>query len=187
MSVLPIVMYPDPRLRVKCKKISQFDSSLQKLVDDMVETLHAAHGVGLAAPQVGVPLRLFVAELPADYDSPLAGQTFVVANPEIVKASGEYEPEEGCLSIPGWIANVKRAQVVTIKGRDRHGKEIRVKADDLLAQAFQHEIDHLDGVLFIDRVSPDKLRRVESESEGEGARASKRAAAQGERVATGSR
>ncbi len=169
MAVLPIVKYPDQRLRVKCKRVGQVDSSLRKLIDDMVDTMRAGHGVGLAAPQVGVPLRLFVAELPEDYDSPYAGQTFAFVNPEIVKASGEYEPEEGCLSIPGWVANVKRAEVVTIKGRDRNGREVRVKADGLLGQAFQHETDHLDGVLFIDRVSPDQLRRVEAEREEAGA------------------
>lgn len=165
MAVLPILTYEDPRLRVKCKKISQLDARLQKLVDDMIETMRAGHGVGLAAPQVGVLLRLFVAELPEDYDSPYAGQTIVLYNPEIVKASGEWEPEEGCLSIPGWIANVKRYETVTVKGRDRHGKEVRIKADGLLGQAFQHEIDHLDGVLFIDRIKPEQLRRVEPERE----------------------
>jgi len=175
MAVLPVVMYPDSRLQAKCKKISQLDGRLQKLVDDMIETMRAAHGVGLAAPQVGVPLRLFVAELAEDYESPHAGRTFVLYNPEIVKASGEYEPEEGCLSIPGWVANVKRAEAVTVKGRDRHGKEVRVKADGLLGQAFQHEIDHLDGVLFIDRVSPEQLRRVEPKEDGAGARSSRSA------------
>ncbi len=165
MAVLPIVKHPDPILRAKCKKIRHLDDHLRRLVDDMVETLHAANGVGLAAPQVGVPLRLFVAELPEDYDSPHAGKTFVLYNPEIVKASGEWEPEEGCLSIPGWYAKVKRAEVVTVKGRDREGKEVRIKADGLLGQAFQHEIEHLDGILFIDHVSPDQLYRVEPERE----------------------
>ncbi len=172
MAVLPIVLHPDPILRAKCKRISRLDDRLQKLIDDMVETLHGANGVGLAAPQVGVPLRLFVAELPEDYDSPLAGQTFALYNPEVVKGSGEYEPEEGCLSIPGWIANVKRFETVTVKGRDRQGREVRLKADGLLGQAFQHEIDHLDGVLFIDRVSPDQLRRLEPEREEAAAGAS---------------
>jgi peptide deformylase len=166
MAALPIVKYPAQILRTKCKRISQLDGRLQKLIDDMIDTLHEARGVGLAAPQVGVPLRLFVAELPEDYEGPYAGQTFAFYNPEIVKASGEYEPEEGCLSIPGWIANVKRAEQVTVKGRDRAGREIRVKADGLLAQAFQHEIDHLDGVLFIDRVSPEQLRKLEPGREG---------------------
>ena len=167
MAVLPIVMHPDPRLRVKCNRIKQLDSRLQKLVDDMLDTMREVRGVGLAAPQVGVPLRLFVVELPEDYDSPYAGQTIVLYNPEIVRASGEWEPEEGCLSIPGWVANVKRYEVVTVKGRDRQGKEARFKADGLLGQAFQHEIDHLGGVLFIDRVSLEQLRRVQAEHEGE--------------------
>jgi peptide deformylase len=161
MAVLPIVKHPDPRLRVKCKRISRIDPSLQKLADDMLETMRAANGVGLAAPQVGVPLRLIVIELPEDFDDPLAGQPIVVFNPEIVKSSGEWEPEEGCLSIPGWVANVKRFEVVTVKGRDRNGHEVRYKADDLLGHAFQHEIDHLDGVLFVDLVDESQVRRIE--------------------------
>jgi peptide deformylase len=163
MAVLPIVKHPDKRLRVKCKKISRLDPSLQRLADDMLETLRAANGVGLAAPQVGVSLRLIVIGLPEDYDHPLAGQPIVVYNPEIVKSSGQWEPDEGCLSIPGLIANVPRAEVVTVKGRDRDGREVRFKADDLLGQAFQHEIDHLNGVLFIDLVPEEKIRRVEDE------------------------
>jgi peptide deformylase len=161
MAVLPIVKHPDPRLRVKCKKVSRIDASLQRLADDMLETMRAANGVGLAAPQVGVPLRLIVVELPDDYEDPLAGKPIVVFNPEILKSSGEWEPEEGCLSIPGWVANVKRAEAVTIKGRDREGREVRYKADGLLGHAFQHEVDHLDGVLFIDLVDSSQVRRAE--------------------------
>ena len=172
MAVLPIAKHPDPILRVRCKRISRLDPSLQALADDMIETMDDAHGVGLAAPQVGVPLRLFVVRLPEDYDDPLAGRTLVIYNPEIIRSSGEWEPEEGCLSIPGWVANVQRAEVVVLKGRDRDNREVRIKADGLLGHAFQHEIDHLDGVLFIDRVGPDELRRLEPEREeaGVGAR-----------------
>jgi peptide deformylase len=161
MAVLPIVKHPDPRLRTKCKKVGRIDSSLQRLADDMLETMRKANGVGLAAPQVGVCLRLLVIELPDDFDDPLAGQSIILFNPEIVKASGEWEPEEGCLSIPGWVANVKRHEVVTVKGRDRNWHEVRYKGGDLLGQAFQHEIDHLDGVLFIDKVDESALRKVE--------------------------
>jgi peptide deformylase len=161
MSVLPIVKHPDPRLRTKCKKVGRIDPGLQRLADDMLETMHAANGVGLAAPQVGVCLRLIVIELPEDYDDPLAGQPIILFNPEIVKSSGESEGEEGCLSIPGWVANVKRAEVVTVKGKDRAGHEVRYKGDGLLSVAFQHEIDHLEGVLFIDKVDQSALRRVE--------------------------
>ena len=161
MAVRPLVNYDNPTLHEKAKRVSRFDGSLQRLIDDMVDTMHAEQGVGLAAPQVGVPLRLCVVELPEGYEDPLAGQLIVLANPELVKASEPYEPEEGCLSVPGYVANVKRARHVTVKGRDRHGKEVRYKASDLLAQAFQHETDHLNGMLFVDRLeSRDQLRPV---------------------------
>ncbi len=170
MAVLPIVKHPDPRLRQKCKKVGRVDPGLQRLADDMLETMHNANGVGLAAPQVGVGLRLIVVELPDDYDDPLAGKPIILFNPEIVKSSGEQEGEEGCLSIPGWVADVKRAEVVTVKGRDRNGREVRYKGDGLLSVAFQHEIDHLDGVLFIDKVDQSALRRVEDSRPERGSR-----------------
>jgi peptide deformylase len=159
MAILPILRYGDERLRVKCKRVPRLDKTVRALVDDMLETMRDAHGVGLAAPQVGVPIRLFVAEVPADTeDDPFAGQTFVLFNPELIKASDEYFPEEGCLSIPGWVANVKRFEHVTVKGRDRTWKEVRIKASGLLAHACQHELEHLDGVLFVDHVRPEDLR-----------------------------
>jgi len=166
MAVREILMVEHPVLRKKCTKIHRLDASIQRLIDDLIDTLHDAGGVGLAAPQVGVPIRLFVVETPEDVDEPHAGELFVIFNPEIVKTVDLYYPEEGCLSMPGWVANVPRFQTVTIKGRDRHGHDLRVKADGLLAQAFQHEGDHLDGVLFFDHLdSPDKLRRVERKPE----------------------
>lgn len=174
MAVRPLANYDNPVLHEKAKRVSRFDGSLQKLIDDMVDTMHAEHGVGLAAPQVGVSLRLCVVELPEDHEDGLAGQLIVLANPEIVKASEPYEPEEGCLSVPGYMAQVRRFRHVTAKGRDRHGKEVRYKGSDLLAQAFQHEIDHLNGVLFVDRLeSRDQLRPVRREgaTETEGAAA----------------
>ena len=162
MAVLPLRYHPDPILRVKCKRISLFDDSLRKLIADMVETMRAESGVGLAAPQVGVPLRVFVAGLPeGDDEEPLSGKIFAICNPEIIKTADEVEVEEGCLSVPGWIGDVVRFDRVTIKGRDGHGREIRVRAEGLLAQAFQHETEHLDGKLFIDRVQPGTLRRPE--------------------------
>jgi peptide deformylase len=168
MAVLPILKYGDPRLRVKCKRVSRPDRSWRALAEDMLETMREANGVGLAAPQVGVPIRMFVAEVPEEHeDDPFAGQAFVVINPEIVKASDEYYPEEGCLSIPGWVANVKRFEHVTIKGRDEYWKEIRVTASGLLAQAFQHETEHLDGVLFVDHVRPEDLRPAKRQEEPE--------------------
>lgn len=154
-------MHPDERLRQKCRRVPSLDRKIQQLIDDMIDTMRAAHGVGLAAPQVGVSLRVCVVQLPEDFDDPRAGELIVLINPEIVKMSGEWDPDEGCLSIPGYVANVKRAYTCTVKAKSREGKEIRVKGSDLLAQAFQHEIDHLNGILFIDHLeSPDQLRRL---------------------------
>lgn len=166
MAVRPIVLHPDDRLRQKCKRVGSLDAGLRQLIDDMIETMREARGVGLAAPQVGVPLRITVIELPEDYDDPRAGQTLVLVNPEIVKSTGEWEPDEGCLSIPGYVANVRRYWSVTVKARDRSGREIRVRGEGLLGQALQHEIDHLNGVLFVDHLSSlDELRAVEREAE----------------------
>lgn len=156
MAIRPIVLLGDPILRQKAVKVSRFDQSIQELIDDMVDTMRDAPGVGLAAPQVGVPLRIVVVDV--------EDQLYVLCNPEIVESSGEYEPEEGCLSIPGYVANVKRAEAVTVKAKNRRGKQIKIKADGLLAHVFQHEIDHLDGILFIDRLpSMDLLRKVPSQ------------------------
>lgn len=162
-------MMGDPILRQKCKKVGKITKSLRTLVDDMVETMQHANGIGLAAPQVGVPLRIILAQIPDDVeDDPAAGKLFVVYNPEIVKSSGEHFPEEGCLSIPGYVANVRRALNVVVTGRDRRGRDQRVKASGRLAQVFQHEIDHIDGILFIDRLdSIDELRQVERDLEPE--------------------
>jgi peptide deformylase len=162
MAIRPILLHPDDRLRAKCKRVGNLDAKLKQLVDDMLETLKDAKGVGLAAPQVGVPLRIVCIQLPEDYDDPRAGQQMVLCNPEIVKAAGEWEPDEGCLSIPGYWANVKRNWTVMVKARDRAGRELRIKGDGLLGQALQHEIDHLNGVLFIDRLeSMDQLHKVD--------------------------
>lgn len=156
-------------LRQKSKRVPNVDARLQRLIDDMVETMHAHNGVGLAAPQVGTLLRLTVIQVPDEYEDPEfgkdphAGKLFVLINPEIVKLEGgEYEPEEGCLSLPGYWANIKRFKKATVKARDRNFKEYRIKAQGLFAQALQHEIDHLNGVLFIDHLdSLDKLYKVE--------------------------
>ena len=156
MAVIPIRCVPDPVLRLKAKRITIFSDRLQKLVDDMIETLHDANGMGLAAPQVGISLRLVVLQ-PPDHD------LLVLINPEVVKKSGERNVTEGCLSIPGYQGEIKRAVSVIVKGRDRHGKQIRVKAaNDYLEQALEHEIEHLDGVLYTDHLeSPDNLRKLE--------------------------
>lgn len=161
MAVLPIYVVPEPVLRRKAKRVSSIDGSVRKLVADMIETLHAVPGrAGLAAPQVGVSLRVAVIGLPDAED-------IVLINPEVVRRTGEREVTEGCLSIPGYYGIIQRAQSVKVKARDASGKEISLKADDLLAQALEHEIDHLNGVLYIDHLeSPEALHRVEEEVEG---------------------
>jgi len=123
----------------------------------MIETMHAAPGVGLAAPQVGIPLRVIVIGLPEQED-------IALINPQIVRRRGERVVNEGCLSVPGYIGQIKRAESVTVKGRDRNGKEVRIKAEELLAQALEHEIDHINGILYVDRLeSQDDLRKIEPE------------------------
>ena len=164
MAVLDIVTLGDPRLRRKSKPIRKFNQTLRQLADDMVETMRSAHGVGLAAPQIGINERLIVVEMPTEgfEDDPQAGKLFAVVNPEIVRARGEKVlGDEGCLSIPGYIGEVERPSIATIKGFDVNGKPVRVKTFDYLARIFLHEIDHLDGVLFIDYIDdPEKLRRI---------------------------
>jgi peptide deformylase len=161
MALLPILTQEAPVLRQKAKRVTRVDDSIRKLIDDMVETMVAAPGVGLAANQVGVALRVIVVKTDANLYS--------LVNPEMVKATGEQVGLEGCLSIPGYVGEVKRAQRVVVRGLNRHGKTVRIKGDDLLARAFQHEIDHINGVLFIDRLtSLDTLRKVEPENVTEG-------------------
>ncbi|MFN8372342.1 MAG: peptide deformylase [Anaerolineae bacterium] len=160
MAVLPIVKHPnDEILRKKTIKVIDFGPKFQKLIDDMIETVIDAPGVGLAAPQVASKERVIVVRLPDDEESrkeygDQAGVLYVVANPKIVKSSKEMvEGVEACLSIPGWFGKVDRYEGIVITGQDRHGKEIRIKAKDWLARVFQHEIDHLDGRLYIDIAS----------------------------------
>ena len=153
--IRPILVVGNPVLRQKAKRVSQVDRPIQKLIDDMIETMQAAPGVGLAAPQIGVPLRLAV----IDVDDVIT----VIVNPEIVKTIGEVELDEGCLSVPGFWGRLNRAERVSVKALDRTGKELRIRdAEGLFAQALQHEIDHLDGNLYIDRMDTlDKLQRSE--------------------------
>ena len=162
MAVLPLHTLPDPVLRQKAKRVRSIDSSISKLIDDMLETMHAKPGrAGIAAPQIGVPLRVIVIGIPDEED-------IVLVNPEIVKMSGERLVDEGCLSVPGYYAQINRAESVTARGRDRNGKAIRFKADGLLAQALEHEIDHLNGMLYIDHLeSMDDLQKVEPKEETE--------------------
>ncbi len=157
-------------LRQKAKKVRNFDASIQQLIDNMIETMRDAPGVGLAANQVGVPLRVIVIEVPEedpdDPDGPLQRHQVVLINPQIVKRSGERLLDEGCLSVPGYKAEITRSVSITVKGRDRDGKSIRVKAEnDLLAEALEHEIDHVNGVLYIDHLeSMDQLVKLEDDS-----------------------
>ena len=157
MAIIPIRVAPDPILKQKSKRVRTIDGSIHKLIGDMIETMHSAGGVGLAAPQVGVPLRVIVIGMPEQ-------EGIALINPEIVRRSGERLVNEGCLSVPGYIGEIKRAESVRIKGRDQNGKQIRIKANELLAQALEHEIDHLNGVLYIDYLeSMDNLRKIEPE------------------------
>jgi len=157
MAVLPIRTLPDSVLRTKAKRVRFIDNSIRKLIDDMIDTMHQANGVGLAANQVGVPLRVVVVQMPEQ-------EVLVLINPEMVRRSEEQEMEEGCLSVPGYKGQLKRSVAVVVKGLNRQGKEIRIKGDGLLAHVLQHELDHLNGTLYLDRLeSNDKLQRLEAE------------------------
>ena len=150
-----ILNFDQPVLREKAKKVARVDTSIQRLIDDLTETMLAAPGAGLAAPQIGVPLRVCVVK--GDEN-----QIWALVNPEIVKSDGVQVGYEGCLSYPGWVGEVARYDTVVVKGRNRRGKEVRIKSSGFTARAFQHELDHLDGVLFIDRLTNlDTLQRVE--------------------------
>ena len=152
MTVREIVTLPQDILRHKAHKVTQFGPEFQALVDDMVETLREAPGVGLAAPQVGESLRLIVVEFGDEDDEEVPAKLYTMVNPEITRASTEtLIGPEGCLSIPGIQGEVERAATVTVKGLNRRGKPMTVKAKGWMARIFQHEIDHLDGVLFVDR------------------------------------
>ncbi len=158
MAVLSITTIPDPILRRKTKRISSIDKSVKKLIANMRETLHAEEGrVGLAAPQVGVSLRATVICMPEEED-------IILVNPEVVRRKGQRLVSEGCLSVPGYVGQLYRAEVVTAKGIDLNGKPVRIRGEGLLAQALEHEIDHLNGVLYIDRMeNMDSLRKIEPE------------------------
>ncbi len=158
MTIIPIRIAPDPVLRQKSKRVRTIDGSIKKLITNMQETMRAVSGVGLAAPQVGVPLRVVVIGMPEEED-------VVLINPQILRKTGERVVTEGCLSIPGYVGEIKRAESVRIKALDLNGKEIRLKAkNELLAQALEHEIDHLNGVLYVDHLEgQDKLRKIEAE------------------------
>jgi peptide deformylase len=153
MVIRAILTAEEPILRERARKVTQFDASLHRLLDDMLQTMRDAPGIGLAANQIGVPLQVAVIELEEKVTE--------LINPQLVRSSGEIIDWEGCLSIPGFVAEVKRHAKVTVKAKNRHGKEFRVKGEDLLARALQHEIDHLNGILYIDYLeSLEELVRI---------------------------
>jgi len=155
----------DPILRKKAKKVEKITRDTLKLIDDMVETMHHAHGQGLAAPQVGVSQRIAVVEVPKADDIPGSGVLYTLINPEVIKQSEEtWEYPEGCLSIPGWRGDVARPYRIVVRALDRLGNRVKYEVEGHVARAFLHEIDHLDGVLYIDKlVSPDRVWRVNEE------------------------
>ena len=153
MAVRDIRILGDSALRVRCEDVASIDDEIRQLVDDLTQTMYAADGIGLAAPQVGIPLRVFVYDVREPDIEP-----GVVINPRIVEAGGTIRDTEGCLSIPGLNETVERYAEVVVEGLDREGREIRIEARDLLSRCLQHENDYLDGILFIDRLSPLKRR-----------------------------
>lgn len=157
MSDLEILTVDDPQqlavLRSKAKRVQKVTSRLVSLAEQMLETMRQANGVGLAAPQVGVLQRLFVAEFPEDEEADQPRQTYILFNPAIVKGQGEQVGYEGCLSIPGYVGEVARLEQITVKGLDARGRPVRHKLEGYQARVFQHEIDHLDGVLYTDRLT----------------------------------
>jgi peptide deformylase len=172
VAILPIRVAGDPVLRQKARKVGTIDASIQKLIDDMIETMREAPGVGLAANQVGVPLRIIVIEVPDEDDRSSERETwrlYTLINPQIVKRSGERVLDEGCLSVPGYKGPTPRSVSVTVKALDRTGKEQRIKAENtLLAEVLEHEIDHINGILYIDHLeSMDQLVRLDEEGDAE--------------------
>lgn len=157
MSDIEILTVDNPEqleiLRSKSRKVQKVTPKLAAFAERMLETMREANGVGLAAPQLGVLKRIFVVELPEDEENEQPRQTFVLFNPEIVKNSGEQVGYEGCLSIPGYVGEVARAEKLTVKGLNERGKPVRHKLEGYLARVFQHEIDHLDGILYTDRLT----------------------------------
>lgn len=164
--ILVIRKIGDPILRRKAKKVDKVTKETKKLVDDMLATMHAASGQGLAAPQIGVGQRVAVVEVPQNDEIPGSGVTYALINPEIVSVSDDnWEHQEGCLSIPGWRGDVVRPYRVVVRALDRDGNRVKHEVEGHVARAFLHEIDHLDGVLYIDKlVSPDRVWRVNEDA-----------------------
>lgn len=162
MAQLQILEFPDPRLRTRAQPVTEVDAALRTLIDDMFETMYAAPGIGLAATQVNVAKRLLVIDLSERHDQPL-----VLINPEVLAREGVEETEEGCLSVPGYFEKVTRAEKIRVRALDRNGKPLDFEADGLLAVCIQHEIDHLDGKLFVDYLSELKRTRIRKKLEKE--------------------
>lgn len=152
MTILDLVYYPDTRLQQTCEPVTEFNSELHTLLDNMFETMYASEGIGLAAPQIGILKQITVIDISHDGSYKLE-----LINPEIIESSGKATGEEGCLSIPGYRENVTRPEIITVRALDRNGDEFEIKAGDILSVCMQHEIDHLNGTLFIDRIS--RLKR----------------------------
>ncbi len=150
-----IRLFGDPVLRESCEAVAELDEDLRRLIEDLQETMYDADGIGLAAPQVGVPLRVFVYDIRDPEVAP-----GVLVNPEIVAREGSVREEEGCLSLPGLTEIVERDERVTVRGLDGEGNEVELQAEGLLSRCIQHESDHLDGILFVDRVSPLKRKML---------------------------
>ncbi len=161
MTVRRIYSFVDPVLRRQAQPVERVDRATRRLIDDMIDTMRAADGIGLAAPQVGVSRRIVVAELD--------DAVYALINPRVLRASRQTEiADEGCLSLPGYVGAVKRPTRVTVRGQDRRGKEVTIEAEGLLARCLQHEFDHLDGILYTDRMAPDaRLRPVREADEAE--------------------
>lgn len=160
MAILDILHFPDPRLRKKALPVERVDDELRRLVDDMLETMYAAPGIGLAATQVNIAKRVVVIDISEDKNSPLA-----LINPEILERQGEEEMEEGCLSVPGYYDTVRRAERIKMRALDRDGQAFELETSGLLAVCIQHELDHLDGKLFVDYLSEMKRQRIRKKLE----------------------
>lgn len=160
MALLNILQFPDPRLRTRAKPVEVFDDNLKTLVKDMFETMYEAPGIGLAATQVDVHKRLLVMDISEEKDRP---QVFI--NPQIIQAEGEEEMDEGCLSVPGYYETVSRAEKISVRAHDENGDEFELQADGLEAVCIQHEMDHLEGKLFVDYISSLKRDRIRKKLE----------------------
>lgn len=163
MAIMNVLRYPDERLRTKATPVEQVDEALRTIIDDMFETMYDSQGVGLAATQVDVHKRLFIADCGGEEEP----EPLVFINPEIIAQDGHFENEEGCLSFPGIYANVERAETVKVQALDRNGELFEIETDGLLAICIQHEIDHLNGKLFVDYLSPLKRDRIRKKLEKE--------------------